>query len=193
MIIKHYICQQSASNIGKSIKQLSLIHNESSFYQCCTDILTDKKSIVEFIERANSILASIKRLDDVDNYEDWSILVKTYLTDLQLWEIVEGTNEPPKAENDNHAFMAWSEKNALAFRVIVFSCGYRLRFAIWWITSAKIAWYTLAEICIIPTSHYLGISRSPSKKCTCSQSNIFKVGYVVYIYIYIYIYISRNP
>ena len=187
MIIKHYICQQSASNVGKSIKQLSLIHNESFFYQCCTDIPTDKKSIVAVIEHPNSILAFIKHLDDVDNYEDWRIQVRTCLMDLQLWDIVEGTNEPSKVENDDPAFIAWSEKNALAFRVIVFLCGYRLRFAIWWITSAKIAWDTLVEICRFSRSRYIGISRSLSKKCTCSQSKIFKVGYVVYIYIYIYI------
>ena len=179
MIIKHYISQQSASKLGKSIKQLSLIHNESSFYQCCTD----KKSIAAVIECLDSILAVIKRLDDVDDYGDWSLQVKTYLMNHKLWDIVEGTNEPPEAENDEAAFEDWSEKNALVFRVIVFSCGYRLRFAIWWITSAKIAWDTLAKICNFSRSSYIGISTSLSKKCTCSQSNIFKVGYVVYIYI----------
>ena len=94
--------------------------------------------------------------------------METYLTDQQLWDIVEGTNEPPNAETDEAAFMAWSEKNALAFRVIVFLCGYRLRFAIWGITLAKIAWDTLVEICTFPKSCYIGISRSLSKKCTCS-------------------------
>ena len=168
MIIKHYISQQSASNVGKSIKQLSLIHNESSFYQCCTDILKDKNSIAAVVECLESIPTVIKRLDDVDNYKDWSDQVKTYLTNKQqLWDIVEGT----KAENDE----AWSKKNAMALAVIVFSCGYRLRFAIWWITSAKIVWDTLAAICEFPKSSYKGISRSLSKKCTCSQSNIFKV------------------
>ena len=179
MIIKHYISQQSASNVGGSIKQLSLIYNESSFYQCCTD----KKSIAAVIKRLDSIPAVIKRLDDIDNYENWSLQVKTYLTNQQLWDVVEGTNEPPKAKTDEAAFMAWSKKNALAFRVIMFLCGYRLRFAIWGITLAKIAWDTLAEICKLPKTCYIGISRSLSKKCTCSQSNIFKVGYVVYTHI----------
>ena len=141
-----------------------MIYNESSFYQCCTD----KKSIAAVIECRDSIPAVIKRLVDVDNYEDWSLQVKTYLTDEQLWDFVEGTNEPPKAETDEAAFMAWPEKNALAFRVIVFSCGYRFRFAIWWITSAKIAWDSLAEICKFPERSYIGISRSLSKKCICS-------------------------
>ena len=139
--------------------------------------------IAAVIEHLDSIPAVTERLDDIDNYHDWSLQVKTYLTDQELWDVVEGTNEPPKAETDEAAFMAWSEKNALAFRVIVFLCGYRLRFAIWWITSAKIAWDTLAEICKFPKGCYIGISRSLSKKCTCSESNIFKVGYVVYTYI----------
>ena len=160
MIIKHYISQQPTSNVGKSIKQLSLIHNESSFYQCCTDILTDKKSIATIIERLESIPNVIKRLDDVDNYEVWSDQVKTYLTNKQwLWNIVEGT----KAENDEAAFEAWSKKNAMALAVTVFSCGYCLRCAIWGITSAKVAWDTLEKICKIPKSRYIGISRSLSK------------------------------
>ena len=72
--------------------------------------------------------------------------------DQRLWDIVEGTNEPPKVGNDKAAFFfenkdqaafkVWSKKNAMALGVIVFSCGYRLRFVIWWITSAKIAWDT---------------------------------------------------
>ena len=82
--------------------------------------------------------------------------MKTYLTNQQLLDIVEGTNEPPKAENDE------------ALAVIVFLCGYRLRFAIWGITSAKVTWDTLAEICEFHKIDYIGISRSLSKKCTCS-------------------------
>ena len=113
MIIKHYISQQLASNVGKSIKQLSLIYNESSFYQCCTD----KKSIAAVIKRLDSIPADIKKnkLIGKENYLNWSSNVKIYLTDQQLWDIVGGTNEPPKAENDEAAFKAWSKKNALAF------------------------------------------------------------------------------
>ena len=141
-----------------------MIYNESSFYQCCTD----EKSIAIVIEHLDSILAVNKRLDDIDNYNDWNPQVKTYLKDRQLWDVVEGTNEPPKAETDEAAFMDWSKKNALAFQVIVFSCGYRLRFAIWGITLAKIAWDTLAEISEFSKSSYIGISRSLSKKCTCS-------------------------
>ncbi|KAK7814690.1 hypothetical protein CFP56_002623 [Quercus suber] len=65
-------------------------------------------SIPAIIKRLISNPTVIKRLDDVDNYKDWSLQVKTYLTDQQLWDIVEGTNEPSKAENDEDAFKAWS-------------------------------------------------------------------------------------
>ena len=58
--------------------------------------------------------ASFKRLEDIDNYMDWSIQVKTKLTDRQLWDIVEGTDELLKAETDEVASQAWSEKNAMA-------------------------------------------------------------------------------
>nr|POE66829.1 hypothetical protein CFP56_71355 [Quercus suber] len=110
------------------------------------NILINEESIAAVIECLESIPAVIKRLDDVNNYRDWSLPVENYLMNQQLWDIVEGTNEPPEAENDEAAFKAWSEKNAMALAMIMFSCGYRLRFAIWWITSAKIVWNTLAEI-----------------------------------------------
>ena len=46
--------------------------------------------------------------DDGNNYLDWSLKMKAILMDRQLWDIVEGTDEPPKAKNDDPAFMAWS-------------------------------------------------------------------------------------
>ena len=107
--------------------------------------------------------AGFKRLEDIDNYMDWSIQVKTKLTDRQLWDIVEGTDEILKAETDEAASQAWSEKNAMALGVIRYSCGGRLCWAIEMITSAKIAWHTLAAICKLPISSYKGISRSLSK------------------------------
>lgn len=100
---------------------------------------------------------------DPINYLGWSLQVKTRLMDQHLWDIVEGTNEAPKAENDEAAFKAWSEKNAMALRVIRYSCGGRLFWAIEMVTSAKIAWHTLAAICKLPLSSCKGISRSLSK------------------------------
>ena len=43
-------------------------------------------------------------LDGVDKYKDWRLQVKIELEREQLWDIMEGTDEPPKAENDDDAF-----------------------------------------------------------------------------------------
>nr|POF11817.1 hypothetical protein CFP56_66016 [Quercus suber] len=75
--------------------------------------------------------------DDGSNYLDWSLKVKAILTNRQLWDIMEGTDDPPKAENDADAFKAWSHENDKALGLI-------------WISSAKIAWDTLAAICALP-------------------------------------------
>ena len=109
-----------------------------------------------------------KNLEDADNYLDWSLQVKTKLADQQLWDIVEGNDEAPKAENDEAAFKAWSGKNAMALGVIRYSDEGPLKWAIWKITSAKIAWDTLSAICTIAKSSFIGISRSLSYICTCS-------------------------
>jgi hypothetical protein len=50
-----------------------------------------------------------------DNYVNWSIRVKTYLIAYDLWETVEATTDPPKQEDDEPAFKAWSKKNFTAF------------------------------------------------------------------------------
>ena len=100
-------------------------------------------------------------LDDVDQYKDWSFQVKTELKHEQLWDIVEGTNEPLKAENDDIADMAWSKKNDMALKVIRDSCEEPITSAIEKINLAKIAWDTLAGICALSESklhRYLYIS-----------------------------------
>ena len=86
-----------------------------------------------------------------DNYLDWSLQVKAILTDQQLWEIVEGADDPSK-----------EEKNDMALGLIWYSCGQSsLGNEIWSVTSAKIAWDTLAAICALPKSKlHIGISRS---------------------------------
>nr|XP_023875918.1 uncharacterized protein LOC111988362 [Quercus suber] len=104
--------------------------------------------------------AGFKRLEDIENYMDWSIQVKTKLTDRQLWDIVEGTNEILEAETDEAASKAWFEKNAMALGVIRYSCGGRLCWVIEMITSAKIAWHTLAAICKLPISSYKDVFKN---------------------------------
>ena len=100
---------------------------------------------------------------DPNNYLDWSLQVKTRLTNQQLWDIVEGTNEPPKAENDEAAFKGWSPKNAKALEVIQKFCDRRFDHVFYSINSAKIAWDTLAAICALYKTSFIGISRSLSK------------------------------
>jgi hypothetical protein len=79
-----------------------------------------------------------------DNYVDWSVQIKTYLMAHDLWEIIEETTEPPRQEDDEAAFKAWSKKNSVALHVIQISCGPDAFLKIIQINSAKIAWDTLA-------------------------------------------------
>ena len=100
-------------------------------------------------------------MDDGNNYLDWSLQVKAILTDHQLWEIVEEADEPPKAENDEAAFRAWSHRNTMVLRVIQYSCRKLCNLAIRKTNSAKLAWDTLAAICALHKSklhRYLYIS-----------------------------------
>ena len=100
-------------------------------------------------------------LMNMDKYEDWSHQGKIELRDKQLWDIVEGTDEPSKVKNDDPAFMAWSQKNAEALKVIKRSSKNQFYDAIHRISSAKIAWDTLEAICALLESklhRYLYIS-----------------------------------
>ena len=103
--------------------------------------------------------------NDGNNYLDWSLKVKAILMDRQLWDIVDGTDDPPKVE-----------KNDMALALIKYSCYWfqiglsyisgidkLAREKLWSITSAKILWDTLAAICALPKSKlHIGISRSLS-------------------------------
>ena len=88
---------------------------------------------------------------DGNNYLDWSLQMKAILIDRQLWDIVEGIDDPPKAE-----------KNDMALGLIRNSC-FRpgLVEKLEMINSAKIFWDGLAAICALPKSKlHIGISRS---------------------------------
>ncbi|KAF5447203.1 hypothetical protein F2P56_032772 [Juglans regia] len=94
----------------------------------------------------------VRKVLDEDNYEDWSDRVKSYLKAYDLWDTVEVTIEPTKQEDDNQdeAFEAWNKKNLMALSVIENSCGPDTFSHIRGITSAKIAWDTLAGIHNVP-------------------------------------------
>ncbi|GLT64121.1 hypothetical protein SLA2020_366320 [Shorea laevis] len=80
-----------------------------------------------------------------DNYVEWSVGVKSYLIDQELWNTIESTTEPPKQEDDEAAFKYWRNMNFRALKVIQNSCGPDTFSDIKEINSAKIAWNTLAE------------------------------------------------
>ena len=133
--------------------------------------------------RSASRSAAVSEVLDGDNYFVWSVQLRNYLMVHDLWDIVKATNEASKSENDETASKAWTQKNIMALHIIQISCGQRICFVINLITSAKIAWDTLEEICCIPKIVYEGISLSLSLSLSlkCTNSNIL---YVKEAYIY---------
>ncbi|XP_021822521.1 uncharacterized protein LOC110763934 [Prunus avium] len=83
-----------------------------------------------------------------NNYMHWSVLVKNYLLAQDLWDAVEATAEPPKGEDQDSddRLKTWRKKNAMALHTIQISCGPEAFSVIRDMTSAKIAWDTLAEM-----------------------------------------------
>ena len=110
------------------------------------------------MEMRTASSATVSEVLNVNNYLGWSVQVRTYLIAQDLWDIVEATDACPKQEDDESAFKAWSKKNAMALHVIQISCPQWMCHVISLITSAKIAWETLEEICCLPKSRYSGIS-----------------------------------
>ncbi|XP_068334813.1 uncharacterized protein [Pyrus communis] len=91
-----------------------------------------------------SVIANLKVLSH-DNYEDWSFRFKTYLLAEDLWEVVEGTSEPPRREDGEAEFMVWRKNNAKVLHAIQSCCGDDTYFFIRGISRAKDAWDALAE------------------------------------------------
>ncbi|XP_070673055.1 uncharacterized protein [Malus domestica] len=92
----------------------------------------------------SSVIANLKVLSH-DNYEDWSFHFKTYLLAEDLWEVVEETSEPPRQEDGEAEFLVWRKNNAKVLHAIHTCCGDDTHFIIRGISSAKVAWDTLAE------------------------------------------------
>jgi hypothetical protein len=97
------------------------------------------------MEIMDGLSATFIELLDKDNYIAWSVQVKTYLMAQDLWEIIEATTPPPRLEDGEDAFKAWSKKNSMALHVIQISCAPNTFFEIIEISSAKDAWDTLAK------------------------------------------------
>ncbi|XP_070672638.1 uncharacterized protein [Malus domestica] len=87
----------------------------------------------------------VHALLDKNNYEEWSLLVKTYLLAKDLWDVVEATTEPPRQEDGEVEFKAWRKSNAKALHSIQISCGADTLSSIMGASTAKVAWDILAE------------------------------------------------
>ncbi|XP_040361964.1 uncharacterized protein LOC112165293 [Rosa chinensis] len=75
-----------------------------------------------------------------DNYERWSVWVKTYLLANGLWDVVETSRAPLPSD-----FEVWTKRNAQALHAIQISCGLDTFTLISEFNSASRAWKTLAE------------------------------------------------
>ncbi|KAM5580961.1 hypothetical protein ABKV19_010263, partial [Rosa sericea] len=89
--------------------------------------------------------AIVLKVLTTNNYEDWSFRVKTYLLAKGLWRVVESAMEPPRVEDGEAEFEAWSKNNAEALHAIHISCGDDSFSFIRGIDTAKAAWNTLEK------------------------------------------------
>ncbi|KAM5551095.1 hypothetical protein ABKV19_027467 [Rosa sericea] len=67
-----------------------------------------------------SVMVNVNALNRY-NYDHWFFWVETYLLAEDLWDVVEGTNKPPKPEDPE--FKAWRKNNARALQAIIIFCG----------------------------------------------------------------------
>ncbi|XP_062009637.1 uncharacterized protein LOC133726162 isoform X4 [Rosa rugosa] len=106
--------------------------------------------------------AIVHKVLTTNNYEDWSIRVKTYLLAKGLWKVVGSAMEPPRVE-DEAEFEAWSKNNAEALHAIHISCGDDTFSFIRDMDTAKAAWNTLEK--------KLKPARLPKRKGHSSNAN----------------------
>ncbi|XP_042955347.1 uncharacterized protein LOC122291609 [Carya illinoinensis] len=110
--------------------------------------------MIQMLKPITLLSAVVHEVLGEDNYEDWSAQLKTYLMAHDLWDIIEQTTEPNTQEDDGViALEACNNKNLIALDAIKNSCGPDTFSQIREITSAKIAWDTLAEKYSAGTNH----------------------------------------
>ncbi|XP_004301342.1 PREDICTED: alpha-latrotoxin-Lh1a-like [Fragaria vesca subsp. vesca] len=91
--------------------------------------------------------ALIQEVLDRSNYKKWRLRLKTYFLSEDLWDIVEANTEPPKLEDDQAGYKAWTKKNAKALYAIQSSCGPEMFTFISETESAEAAWEALEQEC----------------------------------------------
>ncbi|MCL7026685.1 hypothetical protein MKW94_017499, partial [Papaver nudicaule] len=77
------------------------------------------------------------------NYEDWKVYMHNFLSDINLWDIVNGTESEPDAADK---YNTWVMKNEIALNTIKTSCTPEMVPHLQGITSAKEAWDQLASM-----------------------------------------------
>lgn len=95
--------------------------------------------------KSTYLIATVLSASDEESYMTWAERMKAYFINNDLLEIVVATTAPPMPEDDEIAFKAWSQKNALALFLIRESCGSDIFPMIGNISEAKKAWDTLAD------------------------------------------------
>lgn len=79
-----------------------------------------------------------------DNYHDWSIMAKNYLTSEDLWvNVIEEDGGSTETTSEGEE---WKKKNAKALHIIQMSCGSETFSQIKETTTARGAWNTLASL-----------------------------------------------
>nr|XP_034909611.1 protein ACCELERATED CELL DEATH 6-like isoform X2 [Populus alba] len=90
-----------------------------------------------------------------DNYDDWSACMKSYMLAQDLWDFIEHTghhegdqevDSKPIIDHQEVDSKAFRKKNAAALHAIQISCAPHILSKIRSITSAKVAWDTLANL-----------------------------------------------
>ncbi|KAG6765108.1 hypothetical protein POTOM_029124 [Populus tomentosa] len=90
-----------------------------------------------------------------DNYDDWSACMKSYMLAQDLWDFIEPSTghregdqevDPKPVDRQEGDSKALRRKNAAALHAIQISCAPNILSKIRSITSAKVAWDTLANL-----------------------------------------------
>lgn len=125
------------------------------------------------MEATVSPSAIVLQVLNEDNYEEWSVWVKTYLVAHDLWDVIVETSSELRAES-SEAAMALRKKNAQALHAIQISCGQYTFSLIKNVTTARAAWNILLDA---------NLQQNSSR----SQGFLYDPGTPAHIYLFVQI------
>lgn len=108
--------------------------------------IATNRLVIEPDRMVNSTVGASAIVPEVlnwENYEQWSVRVKTYLLAEGLWKVVVATTAELKHDED------WSRENAKALHAIHISCGSDVFPLISDTDRATVAWVKLAETFVL--------------------------------------------